>query len=394
MKKFDLELDKTLDSSANGDMPQKKKSTSSSSAFKNWIDASLLKRMADEIHQVYPNFNTKSFLKTAAMLEPLELKSRVQLVRSALHQHLPPDYETALSILLESLQRDKLSGFDLWPYTDFVQTYGLEHFDVSMLALRTLTQRFTSEFAVRPFLIRYPGRTLKLLSKWSQDPNPHVRRWTSEGTRPRLPWGERLDHFIKNPSANLKLLERLRFDPEIYVRKSVANHLNDIAKDHPDLVVKVLKEWLKECPPAHRDSLLWIRRHGLRTLIKNGHNGALELMGVPRNTEAKVQRLSLDKKSLKMGDSLRLSFQIVSSAKRQQKLIVDYVIHHMKANGQRSPKVFKLKTLNLEKGEIIEVVKTHRLKKISTRRYYSGVHLLEIQVNGKVLARTEWHLQV
>lgn len=364
----------------------------SDTAFKNWINLQLLEKMGTALKIAHPGFDQKGFVSASPRLEPLELKDRVRLVRDLLHERLPQPFSKAIGVLLRSLDSGKLDGFDLWPYTEYVQTYGLEHFDESMRALYLLTQKFTAEFAVRPFIKKYPERTLKQLEKWAADPNEHVRRWVSEGTRPRLPWGERLDAFTKDPSPTLVLLKKLRFDDSLYVRKSVANHLNDISKDHPELLVKTLKAWLKEAPKEHEKNFQWIKRHSLRTLIKNGHPGALALMGVSTECLVEVSKLQLSATKLKVGDTLGFSFEIRSRSKRDQSLIIDYVVHHMKANLERTPKVFKLKSMVLKAGETQTITKRHSLKPITTRKYYSGEHWLEIQVNGKCLKRVTWNL--
>lgn len=362
-------------------------------AFKHWIDVALLRRMATALSSAHRGFEARSFLELADHLEPLELKQRVCLVREGLRARLPIEFPSAVAILLGSLKHKNLTGFDLWPYTEFVQTYGLEHFDESMNALRELTKLFTAEFAVRPFLRLYPERTLLRLSEWANDKDIHVRRLVSEGTRPRLPWGERLGHFIKNPALTLVLLEQLKHDPELYVRKSVANHLNDIAKDHPELVVKTLKRWLARSTDADQlKRIQWIRGRSLRTLIKQGHPGALGLMGFRTDAKIRLKGLTLNKKKYRIRETLEFQFELVSRSRKEQKLVVDYVIHHVRGNKGRTPKVFKLKNVTLMPGESLRITKKHSLKPITTRRYYSGKHLLEIQVNGKILSGSEWHL--
>ncbi len=235
-------------------MPQKKQ-TSSESAFKNWINAGLVARMAKHIEFHYPEFDSKAFNKLSSQLPALEMKPRMKLICDFLKTHLPEDYTTALDILIAAtvkpaLKVAPLESFDLWAFTEYVHRYGMKDFDESMKALHEFTQRFTAEFAIRPFLIQEETKTLKVLHMWTQDPNPHVRRLVSEGSRPRLPWGEQLKSFIKNPAPTIELLEKLKYDDELYVRKSVANHLNDISKDHPKLAVKNSAEVAKRstCP--------------------------------------------------------------------------------------------------------------------------------------------------
>ena len=363
-------------------------------ALKNWMNADVLKRMEEAIRGVYPAFRRGALKDLAPQLKPLELKARMHLVRDALHANLPHQFPQALKILLQSLEKSALQSTDLWPYSEFIQTYGLDDFEKSMDALYFLTSRFTSEFAVRPFLVRHQKATLQKLSQWAKDPSIDIRRWVSEGTRPRLPWGLQLKEFVKNPSLTLPLLEKLKYDPELYVRKSVANHLNDISKDHPEVVLSILKKWKESAPTAHQEKISWITRHSLRTLIKKGNPKALALMGVSTGAKVKLKKFVLNRTQFKMNDVLEFSVELQSEAAKEQKLIVDYVIHHQKSNEETTPKVFKLKTLHLKGKGLVLIEKRHALKPITTRKYYSGKHLLEIQVNGKILGRIAWDLRI
>ncbi|MGZ5279780.1 MAG: DNA alkylation repair protein, partial [Pseudobdellovibrionaceae bacterium] len=222
----------------------------------------------------------------------------------------------------------------------------------------------------------------------------HVRRWASEGSRPRLPWGERLQDFVRDPSPTLPILEQLKFDPELYVRESVSNHLNDIAKDHPDLVVRILTGWKKEAGIKHADKVDWIIRRSLRTLIKDGHAGALKLIGISQKVKIQLVDFTVVKKRIKMGDRIQFEFEIQSLSNQPHDLVIDYIIHFVKSNKRTAPKVFKLKMIELPAKGKIRIEKKHHIKKITTREYYSGLHVLEIQVNGIVAGKQEWHLEV
>jgi 3-methyladenine DNA glycosylase AlkC len=361
-------------------------------AFKHWIGSALLVRLATQLRRVEPRLPVHLLPALEPRLLPLELKDRVRLVRDALHQILPASYPRALTILMKVARAKALKGFDLWPITEFVQLYGLGHFDRSMAALHVLTQRFTAEFALRPFLRTDPARTFETLRRWAHDPNPHVRRAASEGSRPRLPWGEKVHALIEDPGPGLAVLEILRFETEIYVRRSVANHLNDVAKDHPDLVVGTLGRWRRECPPTAAANLEWIVRHALRTLIKKGHPGALALVGVHHEAAVAARGLSLASARVRVGGALDFAFTLASTAATPQKLVVDYVIHFRTANGGESTKVFKLRTFALGARARIRLSKRHSLKPITTRVYHAGSHRLTIQVNGRPMLTTRWQL--
>lgn len=364
------------------------------SAFKLWINKGLLERMAESISTVYADFDRQKLIHLAPKLDSLELKDRVRRVRDELRCLLPQKYRTALKILIMSLDAGNLKGFDLWPYTEFIQTYGIEDLDASLPALKKITPLFTSEFAIRPFIRKYPEQALSFLKSCAKDSNVHVRRWASEGSRARLPWGEKLEILIQNPTLTLEILETLKHDPDLYVRKSVSNHLNDLAKDHADWVIEVLSRWKLNCKPAHAKKINWIIYRSLRNLIKKGHPKAMNLIGVNCNAKVKVTPVQLNKKFFRLNDTIEFNFAICSIAKKQQKIIIDYIIHHVKANKETTPKIFKLKNILLEPNQKISILKKHSLKKITTRKYYPGVHLLEIQVNGKVLMWAEWTLSL
>jgi 3-methyladenine DNA glycosylase AlkC len=361
-------------------------------ALKHLVGKDLLQRMSTAIKKIYPEFDQRHFLSLIQELETLELKPRIQFLRQELQKQLPQNYHQALQILLKSTQSGTLKGFDLWPYTDFVQSYGIDELKVSLDALKELTQLFTAEFAVRPFLKRYPSETLEYLRHCALHESVDIRRWASEGTRPRLPWGERLHEFVRDPSPALEILECLKFDSELYVRKSVSNHLNDIAKDHPKKVIELLARWKQTAGHEHASKIDWIIRHSLRTLIKAGHPGALKLIGVSNQPQIRFSGFKIDRKNYKINERIEFEFKVRSTSSRSQKLVVDYIVHYRKANQQATPKVFKFKTIHLPpKGELI-LSKSHTLKKVTTRKHYTGIHFLEIQVNGRILGRLEWNL--
>ncbi len=363
-------------------------------AFKHMLNEEFLQRIGTALAAVYPAFNQSQLRNLRPQLEKLELKPRVQLVRDELHRQLPSSFAKACKILLASLKHGEFKSFDLWCYSEFIQTYGLAEAQTSLRALKILTPLFTSEFAVRPFLKKYPRDSMEFLLACARDKNVHLRRWASEGTRPRLPWGERLHAFIADPKATAPILELLKFDEELYVRKSVANHLNDIAKDHPDYVIKLLQRWSKAAPLKHREKIDWIIRQSLRTLIKNGNAQAMKLLGVNPQDKIRLNDFKLAKKKLKLGERLDFCFEITSQEKKNCKLVIDYVIYYKRANATTSPKVFKLKNVELKGGEKLRISKSHHVKEVTTRKHYAGKHALAVQVNGLVLAQTDWSLSL
>ncbi|MEL6546963.1 MAG: DNA alkylation repair protein, partial [Myxococcota bacterium] len=254
----------------------------------------------------------------------------------------------------------------------------------AMTAMYELTQRFSSEFAVRPFIERYPKKTLSRLKKWTRDPNPHVRRWCSEGCRPRLPWGVRLNDLVDDPAPCLEIIERLKDDPELYVRRSVANNLNDIAKDHPEIVVETCRRWWSDGSQERR----WIVQHALRSLIKKGHPGALDVLGygAPKNIAA---TLKVTPKRVRVGEDVRLNLQLEGAAK--QPLMVDYGIHYVLANGKTGRKVFKWKKLDAKSEGVLE--KKHSMRETTIRTLRPGRHRVDVQINGHVVAESYFDLR-
>ncbi|MCB9669218.1 MAG: DNA alkylation repair protein [Alphaproteobacteria bacterium] len=313
-------------------------------------------------------------------LHDLELKARVDHVADALRAHLPDTWPAALGHVLADLPEapdhaDALTDqMGLWPVLACVERHGLAHPEPSLEALERLTPFWSAEFAVRPYFRDDPVAMVRWVDRWSTHPNVHVRRLASEGSRSRLPWGLRLQCRIDEPTALLPALERLRDDPSPYVRRSVANHLNDIAKDHPDVVLDIARAWLPG--PTERQKLV---RHALRTLVKAGDPRALELLGVgPFAGDVRLERAP---STVAVGGTLALTLTL--TARRAQRVRVDYAIHHLRANGSRTPKVFHWTERDLAAGETLVLTKAHPLREVSTRRLYPGEQAVDARVNGQ-----------
>ncbi len=345
--------------------------------MRNSINKECVEELGHKIMRQYENFDIEKFNEDIVpKLDPLGLFERLDLVTSSLKTYLPDDYTESLNILLNVLGTER--GFIILSLSNYVAYYGINHFDISMKALAVMTKNFSSEFAIRHFLIKYPKESLEYLKLWVIDKNPEVRRLVSEGTRPRLPWGIRLQNFVKDPTPILEFLEILKDDEELYVRRSVANNLNDISKDHPDVVIDILKNW----NIGKTKELDWVIKHSLRTLVKKGDTGALELLGFNKNPRIKIDNINYSK-DVELGGYQNFSFDLSSEIGSSQKLVIDFVIHHLKANGKKSPKVFKLKNIELAGNKTVTINKKHGIRPISTRKYYSGEHGLSIKINGK-----------
>ncbi|MBL7983390.1 MAG: DNA alkylation repair protein, partial [Flavobacteriales bacterium] len=264
-------------------------------------------------------------------------------------------------------------------YPDFVGQFGQDDPGFSLEALKHFTSYGSSEFAVRDFFRRDVQGTLKVMRTWAEDENEHIRRLASEGSRPRLPWSFRLDAVLKNPTLTTPILERLRADDSLYVRKSVANHLNDFSKDHPAYMIALLRSWDRKHPHT-----AWIAKHASRTLIKAGNVDALALFAFDSKVKVRVDDLRISPQRLKLGDTLAFAFTVVSEAAREQQLVIDYAIHYRKAGGGTSRKVFKLKEVELGPRAALRIAKRQRIVDFSTRKHYAGEHVVEVMVNGKV----------
>lgn len=334
-----------------------------------------------------PTFDEDAFLSDVfdETWADRELKQRTRHITEMLGRHLPSDYRESLTILLEAAGEHGEPGWAAMSFSDFVEVYGLDDPETSIPALAEFTKLASAEFAVRPFILRYPERMYAQHVEWAHDPDWRVRRLASEGCRPRLPWGMALKPLQEDPRPIVPVLEALRTDDSEDVRRSVANNLNDIAKDHPGLVVELLDEWHDGTPEMQA-----LTKHALRTLLKKGDPDALSLMGFSHGAVAEVAGLSLDPARPEVGGDARVSFAVRNPASERQAYMVDLVVHYRKANGSLTPKVFKLKTLDLEPGARADVSRKITFKQLSTRTVYPGRHALEIQVNGTVRGRLDF----
>lgn len=332
-----------------------------------------------------PRFDVRIFVADALRgYAALNLMQRGRHIGAMLQRHLPQDYGAAVDLLLASLAHapargGSLASFLFLPYTEFVARAGLDRFDDSMRALHALTQRFTGEFAIRPFIEREPERSLAQLRHWCDDPSEHVRRLVSEGTRPRLPWASRLRVFAQDPAPTLALLERLRDDPSLYVRRSVANHLNDIGKDHPALLADVARAWLADASPERT----WIVRHALRSAVKRGDAGALAVLGVGENADVAIEQPRVAPARVPIGGEVELRFTLRNLRDAPQRVLVDFAVWYVKASGEPRAKVFKLRTLELAAGERMAFAKRLSLAQRSTRTHYPGLHRIDLVLNGR-----------
>lgn len=350
--------------------------------------------LAVAIRKVYPGFDIQAFTDSVFddRWEDRELKQRMRHITTVLGGFLPRDYRAALDILQQAMPRLGGFGFAKMVLPDYVEACGLDDWEASMRALEAFTQEASAEFAIRPFIVRFPERTMAQMLAWAEHEHPEVRRLASEGCRPRLPWGIALPALKADPSPILPILERLKEDELDSVRRSVANNLNDISKDKPEVVIEVLRRWQAEEAGGHQNRVRWITGHALRTLVKAGQPEALELLGYPKNPEIEVCNLSLEPETVPMGEKVMLSFDIESTSDQPQNLMIDYVVYSLKANGTLTPKVWKLTKKTLLPGEVLHVTKVHSFAPVTTRKYYPGEHAIQPQINGRRFERVPFVL--
>ncbi|EMJ4521923.1 DNA alkylation repair protein [Clostridioides difficile] len=343
--------------------------------LKNMYNRESLYEVAVAIQSVYNSFKVDEFIKSTMdeTWNNLELKARCRKISMSLGMYLPEDYKEALSILEKSVTGFYFAFF----FPDFVEVYGQDdiNWDLSISALERNTEYWSSEFAVRAFIIKDEERMMAQMRKWSKHKSEHVRRLASEGCRPQLPWGQAISKFKKNPTPVLPILEQLKTDTSTYVQKSVANNLNDISKTHPDLVISIAKDWY-----GKNKSTNWIVKHGCRTLLKKGNRDVLALFGYDDTTSINIQDFTLETTSISIGEDLTFSFNIL--AKKATKTRLEYGIDYIKSNGKKSRKIFKISEVSLKENEKKSYMKKHSFADVSVRKHYPGIHSIAIIING------------
>ena len=355
--------------------------------LKNRFGIDVPRRIGAQISAVSREFDDAAFQTDVQNgYDELELMPRARHIARRLRAHLPEQYPAALKILMKSIgprvergDSQGMASFYYGPHTFFVSEFGLDDFEISLAAQYELTQRFTAEFSIRPFLERHQERTLAQFRLWATDDNAHVRRLVSEGSRTRLPWAARLRAFQKDPGPVIELLELLKDDPDLYVRRSVANNLNDIGKDHPDVLVAVAQRWLQGATDERR----WIVNHALRSAVKRTESGALAALGFGSVANVAVRDASITPERVRIGQSVTITLSVANQEAVPQRVLADLRVHFVKSNGQPSAKTFKLRTFGLASKEKVSLQKTISLAQHTTRKHYPGIHTVELLLNGK-----------
>jgi len=360
--------------------------------LKTFFSPPLVRRLAGTIARVHPAFPTRAFTRDATRgLEALELLDRGRHISRALATHLPPSYPDGIAVLLASLgpahDGDENLGagmapFFYLPHVLFIAEHGLDHFDLSMRAQYEVTQRLSAEFSIRHFIAHDPERALAHLLRWTTKPNPHVRRLVSEGTRLRLPWAIRVRWLDAHPERVVELLELLRDDPSPMVRRSVANSLNDIGRVRPDLLVRVVREWL----PGATDARRALIRHATRGAVKRGDRGILRLLGYGADAKVSLRSVTFTPSRVRIGGRVAVTFALVSTAARQQRLLVDLAVHFVKARGRTGITVLKVGQLTLDARARVDLEAAISLAVHTTRVPRPGRHRVDVIVNGRTMS--------
>jgi len=353
------------------------------SLIKDIYSLAFYNRFTDSVGAIIPSFNKEKFIKLifSEGFEDMEWKQRLNHTTKVLHEFLPAEFPKAADLInkmITQLRKDNFAGgLEFVFFPDYIAAYGLEDFETSVKSLEFITQFISGEFAVRPFIIKYGDRMISQMVSWSKHESYHVRRFASEGSRPRLPWAMAIPALKKDPSPILPLLENMKNDPSEWVRRSVANSINDIAKDHPDLVIALAAKW--KGISKETDAII---KHGSRTLLKQGHIEILKHYGL-ESKEIILNDLEILTPEVKIGDSLEFSFEITNASTAIQTIRLEYGVYYRKANGLLSRKVFKISEKSYQPGSIVKVTRKQSFRLITTKVFHKGEHQLSIIVNGE-----------
>jgi 3-methyladenine DNA glycosylase AlkC len=362
--------------------------------LKNSLNKKFFQTFFNSWKSLDPNFDKSKMEESIFDInwDNIELKARSRHLALMIHNQLPKNFKDSSEFLISIIERLKTKEQIIFSYeyffiADFVEVFGIDSVDDSIAAMEQITKYITCEFAVRPFIINDKKKLMDQMLVWSAHKHENVRRFSSEGCRPKLPWGMALNELIKDPSPILPILENLKADESLFVRKSVANNLNDISKDHPDLVLSILKRWKN-----HSEHTNWIIKHACRTLLKAGNPKAMQLFGYANNSELSIGNIQLHTPTVKMGNQLQFRFILKNNSRKSELIRIEYGLYFLKANGKQNRKVFKISEREFNSGEEILISKNHTIKEITTRKYYLGEQKLSLIVNGIEIEQTKFTL--
>jgi len=345
--------------------------------LKDEFNKAFIQELGNKLKSKSIAFDTDSFVSSILNIdwEKRELKDRMRFITININAHLNYSYQKQIDIL-SAIVAD-YGGLKGMVFPDFIQVYGLDDLPTSLTAMELFTQYSTAEFAIRPFIEKYPTEAIQQMILWSMHENHHLRRLASEGCRSRLPWAPKLNCLILDPTPVLPILEQLNNDDSLYVRKSVANHINDISKDHPKLVLEITNKWYGD--KTHTN---WIVKHALRTLLKKGDKQALAIFGLDDSKNLETTNLTLSENEINIGEFLLFEFDVTNISKLERNIRLEYKVAFVKANGSTSDKVFQISEFTLKANTQKHFKRKQWFKELSTRKHYPGEHKIILVING------------
>ncbi|MCL2441031.1 MAG: hypothetical protein FWD14_04775 [Treponema sp.] len=375
--------------------------------LKDMFNKQFFDKFTKDLKLVIKDFNNRKFVSQIMdeKWENMEFKQRCQHITTVLKDFLPADYKSAIAKILELLEQlkddydfskvnDTAFGLSLeygWILDNFVEQYGVNDYETSVKAIEKITQFTSCEFSVRPFIIKYPEKMMKQMLIWSKHKHWGVRRLSSEGCRPRLPWAMALPNLKKDPAPIIPILENLKNDISRFVRLSAANNLNDIAKDNPKTVINLVKKWQKEFP-GKSDNVNWVIKHGCRTLLKQGNAEVMELFGFDAVKNITIKDFKISKAKVKIGEALQFEFKLINKSAKKTKIRLEYGIYYQKANKTLSKKVCRISEKEYDKNSVTNITRKHSFKAVTTRVLHPGLHQVSVIINGKEFEKYNFEL--
>lgn len=363
--------------------------------LKNIYSPTFFKHFSATLNEIVPNFNSKLFIAAIhdKEWEKRELKQRMKHIALTLNNSINLPFKDSIKLVLKLVEylKNKHQTEQSFAYLflgEFIEMFGQDDADIALKAIEETTQFISCEFAIRPFMIKYPDKAMKKMLTWSKHKNKNVRRLSSEGCRPMLPWAMALPAFKKDCTPIIPILENLKNDTSEYVRKSVANNLNDIAKNHPKKVIEIVKKWQGNSPETD-----WILKHGCRTLLKQGNEEVLVLFGLNNKIRCTINNLKIEQNEIVIGEDLMFSFELKNLEKQPNKLRLEYAIYYVKMNGKSSRKIFQLSTKVYQPNNTYFFGKKQSFKNLTTRKHHLGEHKIAIIVNGVEYAAATFNVK-
>lgn len=374
-------------------------------SFKDIYDEQFFDRFTKDLKLVINDFNVREFVSQIMddEWENREYKQRITHITTILKKFLPADYKDAIAKIFELLDHVKVTLPDFSKIDDknfglltleygaildnYIEQYGLDDYETSVKAIEKITQFTSCEFAVHPFIIKYPNEMMKQMLVWSKHEHWGVRRLASEGCRPRLPWAIALPNLKANPSPIIPILENLKNDPSRFVRVSVANNLNDIAKDNPETVIDLAKRWKGES-----EEVDWIIKHGCRTLLKQGNPDVMKLFGFDSIKNITIENFQISIPKVKLGQSLEFSFNLLNNNNKKIKLRLEYGVYYQKANGTLAKKVYKISEKEYAENSTTRIIRKHSFRVVTTRKFHLGLHQVAVIISGNEFEKHDFEL--